>query len=46
MKVLMDIEHFVPLIAGTNTTADWSDFVSVVEAVRGHPATLGYYLCE
>ena len=46
MKVLMDIEHFVPLIVGSNTTADWADFVSVVEAVREHPATLGYYLCD
>ena len=46
MKVLMDFQYFVPLIGGSNTTKDWADFVSVLEAVRGHPATLGYYLCE
>ena len=46
MKVLMDIENFVPLIGLDNKTKDWADFVAVVRAVKDHPATLGYYLCD
>ena len=46
MKVLMDISQFVPLIGGPNTTENWSNFRAVIEDVRAHPATLGYYLCD
>lgn len=46
MKVLMDISQFVPLIGGSNSTENWTNFKAVIEDVRAHPATLGYYLCD
>ena len=28
-----------------NSTADWSSVIRVVDNVKEHPATLGYYIC-
>ena len=44
MKVLMDIEQITPPNVA-NSTADWSSVIRVVENVKAHPATLGYYIC-
>ena len=44
MKVLMDIEQITPPNVA-NSTADWSSVIRVVDNVKDHPATLGYYIC-
>lgn len=41
IKVWMDVESFLPLVTGANTTEDWANFSAVITAVKDHPATLG-----
>ena len=42
----MDVEVLLPLVTGANTTEDWANFTTVINAVKDHRATLGYYLCD
>ena len=46
IKIMMDIEHITLSLGTDRSTQGWKDFRTVVTAVKDHPATLGYYLCD
>ena len=47
-KILMDVfeDPFVSIFKGENSTEAWSNFTRIINYVKNHPATLGYYLCD
>ena len=46
MKVLMDVQSFVQTVGAAGNMTQDAMFKTVVDSVKDHPATLGYYVCD
>jgi hypothetical protein len=48
IRVLFEMTEIVAplLVPGGNTSASWARFVELINAVKGSPSILGYYICD
>jgi hypothetical protein len=46
MKLIMHVEGLATAAAAANTSMAWSNLTAVINAIKDHPATLGYYICD
>ena len=46
MKLIMHVESLATAAAAANTSMAWSNLTAVINAIKDHPAVLGYYICD
>eukprot|EP01052_Picozoa_sp_SAG31_P020758 SAG31_NODE_1575_length_7841_cov_3.083958_3_plen_721_part_00 len=46
LKLIMHVEGPATAAAADNTSMAWSNLTAVINTIKDHPATLGYYVCD